>query len=212
MSEAVLAAQRRSETGKQSARSLRRAGRVPGVLYGGGQGPTPVAVDARQLERLVQGAGAHGLIELQLDNGNGPARHQVLIKELQRDPVYGTIQHVDFQAVAMDQELETTVPVEPVGSPEDGVVNVVLWELNIACLPKDIPEHIPVDVSGLEVGATVTVQDLAFPPGVRVRHEPDEVVLTITRARATEALEAEAEEGAEGEAAEAGDQGEDKGE
>src|SRR5690606_8116641 len=94
MSEAVLAAQRRSETGKQSARSLRRAGRVPGVLYGGGQGPTPVAVDARQLERLVQGAGAHGLIELQLDNGNGPARHQVLIKELQRDPVYGTIQHV----------------------------------------------------------------------------------------------------------------------
>lgn len=211
MSEVVLSGQLRQATGKSSAQKVRRAGQVPGVLYGTGREPTPVAVDARQLERLVQGAGAHGLIDLQLDNGGRAARHKVLIKDLQRDPVYGAVQHVDFHAVALDQELETTVAVEPVGSPPEGLVNVVLRELAIACLPAQIPESIPVDVSGLEVGTNVTVQDLAVPAGVTVRHEPEELVLTITRARVEAAPEAEepaaeeaAEEGAPaGEAAEA---------
>ena len=209
MSEAVLTGQFRQVTGKGSARRLRRAGQVPGVLYGAGQESTPVAVDARQLERLAQGAGAHGLVELHLQDGDRAIQRKVLIKELQRHPVSGDIVHVDFHAVALDQELETTVPVEAVGSPADGLVNLLRRELTVACLPADIPEVISVDVSGLEVGATVTVQDLKLPAGVRVRHDPEDVVLTIISAR-TEAPEAEAPAGetpAEGEADAGGGEG-----
>jgi len=206
MSEAVLTGQYRQVTGKGSARRLRRAGQVPGVLYGAGQESTPVAVDARQLERLAHGAGVHGLVELQLQDGDRAAQRKVLIKELQRDPVTGAIVHVDLHAVALDQELETTVPVEAVGSPADGVVNLLRRELTVSCLPADIPEVISVDVSGLEVGAQVTVQDLTVPPGVRVRHDPDDVVLTIIPTRTEAAPEAEAPAG------EAGGEGESSGE
>lgn len=179
------------QAGKGEAKRLRRSGQVPGIVYGAGRTPVPVAVNGRELERLLQAGGAHSLIELQLADGAG--REQVLIKDVQRHPVTGAIQHVDFHAVALDQELQVTVPVEPIGHPkEDGIVNLVLRELDIECLPANIPESVQVDVSGLDVGAAVLVKDLAVPAGVRVRHDPEEVVLNVIRARAEAVPEAEA--------------------
>ncbi|HEY8496255.1 MAG TPA: 50S ribosomal protein L25 [Limnochordales bacterium] len=203
MGTGVLTGTLRQATGKGEAKRLRRSGQVPGIVYGAGRSPVPVAVNGRELERLLQAGGAHSLIELQL--GDGAGREQVLIKDVQRDPVMGTLLHVDFHAVALDREIHVTVPVEPIGHPQDdGIVNLLLRELDIECLPANIPESIQVYVSGLAVGAAVAVKDLALPAGVRVRHDPEEVVLNVIRSRAAAVAEAEAapEEAAPAEGAE----------
>ncbi len=180
----------RPASGTRSARQVRRGGQVPGILYGPGRSPVPVAVDARELERILQGAGAHVLVELVL-NEDGSVRQPVLIKDVHRHPVSGVVRHVDFHAVALDREIETTVPIEAAGSPQgDGIVNLVLREVAVACLPAAIPDRLQVDVSGLSPGDAVAVRDVPVPPGVRIRHDADDVVLTIARPRVDRAAAA----------------------
>lgn len=196
-----LSAEARMETGKGVARKLRRSGRVPGVVYGADRGAVAVSINERDLFRTVQEAGTHSLVDLHISGGDNGGRHKVLIKDLQVDPVRGEFVHVDFHAVALDQEMQTTVPLDVQGEEQrtdDGVVNVALRELNISCLPTAIPESIAVDVSGLEVGDVVTVADLSAPDGVTIMNDPEEAVLSIMRARVEE--EATDEEAADGEA------------
>lgn len=196
-----LSAQPRAQSGKGVARKLRREGRVPGIVYGADVEARPISVDGPSLARVEQTAGLHSLIDLHVEGGEGGQgdTHRVLIKELVRDPVRGDMLHVDFHAVALDQEMQTTAEVALEGEEarsDAGVLTVVLRELAIACLPTAIPESIPVDVSALVIGDVVTVADLVPPAGVRLLNEPDEAVVTVT-APQVEAAEAD-EEAAEG--------------
>lgn len=205
MSESTLIVEAREGTGKGVARKLRRDGRIPGVIYGGDREPMAVSVNERDLFRTYQAAGTHSLVDLQIDGGDNGGRHKVLIKDVQIHPVRGEFVHVDFHAVALDQEMQTTVPVEVQGEErrtDDGVVQLVLREINISCLPTDIPESIAVDVSEMAIGDVLTVEQLTVPEGVTILNDPEEAVVSVTPPQAEEA----ADEAADGEAAEGGEE------
>lgn len=208
MSNAKLTAQVRTETGKGAARKLRQAGHIPGTLYGADKSTQSISVEQRRLAHIVQEAGLHSLIDLQLSGGAAgkASAYRVLIKEIVRDPVREDLVHVDFHAVALDQEMQTVVAVVVEGEEartDDGIVTVVLRELNVACLPTAIPESLTVDVSQLAIGDVVTVADIVAPDGVRILNEPEEAVVTIVPPQA-EAAE-DTDEAAEGDAADSGD-------
>lgn len=201
MTEATLVAKLREKTGKGEAKRLRREGRIPAVLCGPGREATVLSVDARDFFRVYEQAGTHGLVELQITNGDG-GRRRVLIKEVQQHPVRGDVVHVDFHAVALDREIETTVPVVPEGEDlrrDDGVVQLVLREVEISCLPTRIPEAIVVNVAELAIGDIVTVGQLKAPPGVTILTDPEETVVTVTPPEGPEAAEGPAAEGETGE-------------
>jgi large subunit ribosomal protein L25 len=206
----------RAPEGSRSARRLRRAGSVPGVIYGGGDEPQHFAVDARLLRNTLSHAAQ--VIEVAI----GGATTNVLIKDVQRHPVRGEATHVDLLRVRMDQSIHATVPLEFSGAEEapgvveGGVFNQELRELNIEALPGDIPDSIVHDVSGLEMNATVTLEVLTAPQGVTLLDDTEQVIATITPPTlepVEEEIETETEVvGEEGEAAEAQAEGETAGE
>jgi large subunit ribosomal protein L25 len=171
----------RSPEGSRSARRLRRDGLVPGVIYGGGDEPQHFAVDGRTLRNTLAHAGQ--VIEVTVDGGS---TSNVLIKDVQRHPVRGEAVHVDLLRVRMDVAIHATVPIEfrgHEGSPgvtEGGIFNQELREVNIEALPGDIPDTIAHDVSALEMNATVTLDVLVAPSGVKLLDDPETVIATIT--------------------------------
>lgn len=209
MSEVTLSVEVRESSGKGAGRRLRREGKVPGIIYGKKVDSVPVQVSASALQRLLQSGGSGGLIRVSY----GDTSQVVLVKDVQADPVLGTPVHVDFHAVALDQDVQVDVPLVVVGdeqrTSDGGILAQNLRELPISCLPTDIPESITVDVSGLAAGDSLTVGDIELPEGVKLNIEEDETVLSIVlpRAEATEEEADDAEEaGAEAsEASEAAD-------
>jgi large subunit ribosomal protein L25 len=208
--ELKLKAEKRHGIGKGAARKLRAAGRVPAVLYGHGVGPVSVSVDAKDLFHVLHGtAGTNVLVNLQVDG----TQHLSLPREIQRDHVKGRYLHVDFLAVRRDETVTVSVPVQVVGeSPgvkAGGVIEHHLWELQVECLPGDVPDGIEADVSKLQVGDSLRVADLHPPKGVSILTPLEEsvVAVVIPQVRVVEEVEAvaEGEEAAaeEGEAAEA---------
>lgn len=198
--ELKLKAEKREESGKGAARKLRAAGRVPAVLYGHGVGPVAVSVDAKDLFHVLHGsAGTNVLVDLQVDG----AQHLSLPREIQRDHVRGRYLHVDFLAVRRDETVTVSVPVQVVGeSPgvkAGGVIEHHLWELQVECLPGDVPDGIKADVSKLQVGDSLRVADLLPPQGVSVLTPPEDsvVAVVIPQVRVVEEVEAAAEEGEE---------------
>lgn len=210
MGDLKLMAELRTETGKGPARRLRQAGRIPGTIYGADKANQSISVDERRLSHVAQQAGLHTLIDLQVSGADkGADAHRVLIKELVRDPVRDDVVHVDFHAVALDQEMQTVVAVVVEGEEartDDGIVAVILRELDITCLPTAIPESLSVDVSELAIGDVVTVADVVAPEGVQIINDPEEAVVTITPPQVEEAAEETDAEAAE-EAAEAAPSG-----
>ena len=195
-----LTVEERTQTGKSYARKLRTSGKIPAVVYGAGKESTAIEVDVREVERALAASGS--LIDLDLAG----AKRTVLVKDMHRDPVRGTLQHVDFHEVDLTKKLEVTVPIRVVGEdqrPSDGgVVQTLLWEVTVLCLPTDIPEFIAVDVSDVELDHTVTVAELELPEGIEDLADEDESIVKIGLPAAVE-LGEEAEEGdepAEGEA------------
>jgi large subunit ribosomal protein L25 len=163
--EAVLEALPRTSRGKNEARRLRASGKIPAVLYGGEPaGGTPIAVDPKVLMRILHSeTGVNTLISLKT---SATAQVRVLVREYQLDPVTSHLLHVDFYRVAMDKKLKVTVPIvvrgeAPGVKQQGGVLDFVHREVDVECLPADIPEHIEVDVSGLMVGQAVRVRDVA---------------------------------------------------
>jgi large subunit ribosomal protein L25 len=198
--ELKLKAEKREESGKGAARKLRAAGRVPAVLYGHGVGPIAVSVDAKDLFHILHGsAGTNVLVDLQVDG----AQHLSLPREIQRDHVRGRYLHVDFLAVRRDETVTVSVPVHVVGeSPgvkAGGVIEHHLWELQVECLPGDVPDGINADVSKLQVGDSLRVADLTPPRGVSVLTPLEESVVSVVipQVRVVEEVEAVAEEGEE---------------
>ena len=178
--ELKLEAEKRDESGKGAARKLRARGRVPAVLYGHGVGPVSVSVGAKDLYRVLHGsAGTNVLVNLTVDG----AEHLALPREIQRDHVRGRYVHVDFLAVRRDEKVTVSVPVRVVGESPGvkvgGVVEHHLWELQVECLPGDVPDGIDADVSELQVGDSLRVSEIVAPEGVTVLTPPEESLLSV---------------------------------
>jgi large subunit ribosomal protein L25 len=169
--EAILEAKARDTFGKNEARRTRRAGRVPGVLYGSSTSDgtdrkaTAIAVDPKVLLKILR-SGANTLISLKID-GSGDTK--VLVKEYQLDPVTHAVLHADFYRVAMDRMLQVTIPITIKGEPkgvkqQGGILEFVRREIEVECLPGDIPDQVEIDVSELMLHQGVRVRDIATDP------------------------------------------------
>jgi large subunit ribosomal protein L25 len=206
MAEVVLAAEVGRPLGSRAARRLRREGKVPGVIYGHGTDPVPVAVVARELRIALNGeAGANQLLSLD----TGSATYLALAREMQRHPVAQTVTHVDFVIVRRDEVISADVPITLVGEAievhhGDGLVEQQMFTLAINALPADIPAAIEADISALTIGGQVRVEDLVLSSGVTTDIDPETTVVVGQPPRVVveeEAVEGEAEGAAEGEAA-----------
>jgi len=203
MPEIVVSAEKRTEKGKNVNRRLRVSGRIPGVLYGGSKEPVPVAVSPKDISAVLRSAsGENTLFDLDL----GGSRRKVILKEYQIEPIKGKLLHADFYEVALDKLLEVKVHVEVTGTPvgvkvQGGILDFVTRELEIECLPTDIPDKIVVDVSELELGKHIRVSDLKLSDKLTMLTEPDIVIVHVVAPRAEEVVATAAVEGAEAEAA-----------
>jgi large subunit ribosomal protein L25 len=221
MADVLLTAEARSERGSRPAGRLRRTGMVPAVVYGLDADPVSVAVPARELAHLLAGeGGVNTLIRLQLDGDE----QLTLARQIQRHPTRGDLVHVDFVRIRRDVAVSAEVPVhldgEAPGTRDGGMLEQLVFTLTIEAKPADIPNEIVVDVSSLELGGQLRIEDLTVPAGVAVQQEADELVVQVVVPRVAEepteegAEEGEAAEGeeAEGAAAPAAESGESGGE
>lgn len=204
MPEITLPAETGRALGSRSSGRLRAAGKIPGVVYGHGIEPLAVAVDARALRAaLTTEAGFNALLDVRV----GGTSHLAMARDLQRHPVRHTVVHVDFLVVRRDEVISTDVPVVLVGEPEevhrrDGVIEQQLFQLAVHATPGRIPNAVEVDVSGLAIGDTVRVGDLALPPGVTTDVDPEAPVVVAQPPQVSAAdLLTEAEQAAAEEAA-----------
>src|SRR5204863_6189471 len=188
--EATLEAKSRESFGKNEARRTRRGGLVPGVLYGGdGRQATPISVEPRSLLKILHSeSGANTLISLKLPGG-GDAR--VLVKEYQLDPVTHQVLHADFYRVAMDRLIQVTIPVVVKGEPkgvkqQGGVLEFVRREIDIECLPGDIPENVEVDVSELMLHQGVRLREIAISPKWKSVTDGDAMLVHVIMPKAEE--------------------------
>jgi len=232
-----ISASQRKAQGTGASRRLRRSGRVPGIVYGGNQGAVNIELDHKELYRNLTDEKFHAsILTLQLDGG----AEQVLLRAFNMHPFKAQVQHVDFQRVSKDRKIHMKVPLHFVNAEKSqgvkeqaGVVSHVLNELDITCLPDDLPEFIEVDLISLSVGKSVHARDLVLPKGVESTLHKDENPVVATcilpaliveeEAAVTEAVPAaadvpttaqaapeKAEEAAAGDKAKAGDKGADK--
>lgn len=201
MPEIVIAAQERTELGKNANFRARTGGDLPGTLYGRGKKTISISVKPKEITAILRSAtGANTLFDLDYSG----TRRKVILKDYQVDPVKGGLLHADFYEVALDKTIEVQVHIELVGIPvgvklQGGVLDFVTRELDIECLPTDIPEKIVVDVSGLELGKHLRVSDLQIPANVTTLTNEDIVVVHVVAPREEEApvaVEAVAAEGA----------------
>ena len=178
-----LAVEERSERGSRAARRLRRTGRVPGVLYGGGDGEAiAFQVGTRDLRNALQEGSA--VLDVAIDGQNA---RPVIVKDQHFHPVRGEVLHIDLLQVRLDEKIQSTVGVELEGAEdapgvkEGGVLEHVTRELSIEALPTDIPERIVADVSGMEVAATMHLSEITAPQGVELLDDLEETIIaTIT--------------------------------
>jgi large subunit ribosomal protein L25 len=210
-----LKAQVRKTTGKGPARTLRREGRMPAVLYGQKTDSIMLSIDIKEFEQIVKKANIGSLLlNLQIQNGKTLTR-PAMIKELQTNPVTGAFLHVDFYEIDMQRKITVSVPVvtrgKSAGVEEGGMLQIVRRELELYCLPTAIPEAIKVDITDLEIGDAIHVREIALPAEVELPEDVDFTVVTVLAPKIEEEVvaeeeieegeEAAEEEGAEGEAA-----------
>jgi large subunit ribosomal protein L25 len=182
MATASLNATPRSETGTGVARKLRQGGQVPGIIYGHGREPQALAINTRELERLLsQVNAASTIIELSFDGSMA----RTLIREIQRHPFKRSILHVDFQELVAGEKVTVSVPLRFVGTAEGvrnagGILEEVMHQLHIRVDPSAIPDHIDVDVTNVAIGHSLHVGDITLPPGVTVLDDEDATICVVT--------------------------------
>jgi large subunit ribosomal protein L25 len=188
MASATLTASPRTGVGKGVARSLRAAGQVPGVIYGHAREAQPVAINTRDLEKLLEHISAEStVVELSLDGRTS----RTLIREIQRHPFKRQILHIDFQELVAGEKVTVNVPIVLVGIPEStktegGILDQTMRELEIEVDPAHMPNRIEVDVSNLLIGHSIHVSDLNVPPGVEVLDDPEQTVVVMSAPRVEE--------------------------
>ena len=210
-------AEAREGLGRAKNRRLRELGRVPAVVYGGGKDPSPIALDRNSLvQQMGLEAFYTSILNLKIDSRIQP----VVVKDVQRHPARSTVMHLDFQRVVADEEITLNVPIHFVGEEvavgvkeQGGVIEHTLTDVEISCLPANLPEYIELDVSAMELNDILHLSDIKYPEGVsstQLQHGHDSPVVAIHPPRREE-VEAPAEEGEvaaaapEGEAADSGE-------
>jgi large subunit ribosomal protein L25 len=206
-----LEVRERDEVGSRRTRRLRKQGMIPGVLYGKGHARA-VVVAERELRTAVSGpSGLHAILDVVL--AGQKTTHPSILADYQRDPIRGTLIHFDLREVRLDQPIHASVVIDLVGEPAGvkagGVISLVVREINVEALPTNIPEHIDLDVTHLEVGDVLRLEDVPPIPDVTFLDDPHETVIAtlsvprgfaeLEEADAAAAAEAEAEAAAEGE-------------
>ncbi|HDQ13818.1 MAG TPA: 50S ribosomal protein L25 [Sediminispirochaeta sp.] len=204
MERQTLEAFERKDRKKGAAGRLRRSGKIPAIVYGSHE-PKSIAVLHSEFEKKFHTVSENTIITLEL----GKEHHDVLVKDYQEDTIRGFITHIDFYEIEKNKVLRTNIPVEIVGTPtgvkEGGLLEERLHEIEVECLPKDIPESFVINVENMAIGDTIHVEELEVPEGVKILSMPDQSIVTVTTQK--EELPEEGEEAlAEGEEA-AGEEG-----
>src|SRR6266581_1850270 len=172
-----LKAERRSETGRSAVRKLKARGVVPAIIYGGKDKPQALQVLERDINAMLSHASGENIL-VELEIAGEKSNRTALLQEVQHSPVRGDVVHVDFHAISMDEKIEASVPLEPLGIATGvknfgGLLEQNLRTLPIECLPRDLPDKVTVDVSALNIGDAIHVRDIKLPEGVVVKVQRD---------------------------------------
>jgi large subunit ribosomal protein L25 len=195
-----LSAQSRSSIGRGAVRKIKQQGLVPAVVYGAKQEPQHVQLSSRDIKNVLSHAtGEHFLVELEIAEGGSTTNRLALIQEVQHHPLRGDVLHVDFHAVAADEVIHASVPVETAGEANGvrnygGILEVPMHSLEVECLPKDLPDVIRIDVSALNVGDAIHIRELQLPEGVKARGAGDLTVVRVASPTVQEEVSAVAGE------------------
>ena len=196
LAEVSLQARRRDETGKGVARRLRRAGRIPAVVYGKNMESVPLSLDAHDAAQLFHSIPVANTV-LQLDIGDGET-FRTLVREIQTHPFRPDILHVDFMRLRRGVAIELNVPISLAGTPagirEGGNLEIVAHEVQVRCTPANIPESLHVDISGLGLGESLQLGDVTLPEGVELLADPKAALCQVARIQIEEEPEGEADE------------------
>jgi len=200
MEQIIVEAAPRDDRGKNAARRVRRSGQIPAVLYGGSGGSQALAVNAKQLAGILRSESGHNTIfTVKL----GSSEHKAMLKDWQVDPVKGSLLHVDMMRIAMDVRMRVKVPVHTFGEPQGvklqgGIFEMVTREVEIECLPSDIPDEFRMDVSELLIGKQLRAADLPLDPQkMKLVSDPQRVIAHVVALRAEEEKPVEAVAAAE---------------
>ncbi len=192
-----LKAEPRGGIGTVASKAIRKAGKVPAIIYGRHQEPQALQLDAHALQlALRKSTGEHVLVNLEIEGGRSTL---ALVQDVQHDPVKRHIVHLDFHALKEDEKMHTTVPVLGFGEPAGvksagGLLEQIIRALDVECLPKDLPDSITVDVAALNIGDSIHVNQISLPEGVITRNSPEAIVFHCV----APTVEAEPEPAAEG--------------
>lgn len=212
MAQHTLSARIREKTGKEAAKKLRRDNQIPAIFYGPGKNQIMLTLEYSDLKKIMrQTAGENIILGLQIESDKGSDTKTVMLKELQTDPIKDTYIHADFYEVSMDKEITIDIPIRlintPIGVTEGGILQHVRRELTISCLPNKLAEYIEVDVSGLDIGDSIHVEELTLPEGIRTDQEGGLTIANVMAPTVVEEEIEEVEEVEEGEEAEAKEEG-----
>jgi large subunit ribosomal protein L25 len=198
MAEIRLKAKLREEIGKEAVKKIRHQDLVPAVVYKGNKSQN-IKVNSRELwEVLHTKAGENVIISLEVEGAaKSKKARPTIIKEIQYHPIKGNVLHLDLQEISLTEVIEVKVPVavkgEALGVKEGGVLEHILWEVEVECLPTQIPESIPIDVSALNIGDTIALKDLNVPPEVKLLGDPEAAVIHVAAPHVEEVEEAPVE-------------------
>ncbi len=199
MEEIALNVEERDGRGKGPARRLRQGGKIPGVFYGPKRGATPLAIDGKEFTSHVSNLEGSHLIRFRSPVADLQQK-VALVREVQAHPVSGAIIHVDFYEVDLTQRLQVSVPLhfvgKAIGTTEGGILQPIIREIEVECLPTDIPQFIEIDVSGLAIHDAIHLADLEMPPNVTAVFESNEAVVSVLPPTVEEVKAAEPVEGA----------------
>ena len=185
MEEIFLEAQVRQEIGRAPAKKLRTESFIPAVLYWQEKEPIVLKIPRRNFLHLIHEHRSENIIiSLQIKDDTKKKSRPCLIKEVQHDPVKGDIVHLDFQEISLTKTIKVNVPIatkgESIGVKQDGgSLEHILWEIEVECLPTDIPKSIEVDISSLKLGDNIHIKDIKFPGNIKVINEQDAIVITV---------------------------------
>lgn len=190
-----LQATYRKDVGKTHVKKVRAGAQIPAVVYGSKTKPVSIQVDYRSFEHIIHtGAGENVLINLKV-SGEKKLDERVILKEVQHDPVTDRIKHIDFHVVSLTEKIEIKVRLvtkgEAPGAKAGGILDVVHHEIEVRCLPTEMPEKLEADISHLEIGDSLHIKDIAIPKGVECLLAADEVVVTVHAPKAEEEKPAE---------------------